>query len=457
MLPSEYPIRLWSSIAVAVLSLGSTAAAYTVSLNGAGTSLLINVAEAANGSEEIEFMFPAALPYSYVSTNISVDGTAIADHDFSQSGFDVTVDHTMGTFAAGSQAISTGEIYFSTDENVSYVISGSYDAVDVNQATVGVEFFDSTLGSIVFECSAESIGPTFSENFTFGPSEGSCDTEIGTSTGVLLADHFYRYSYGFIIENSSETATATATGGISLSLTSLVPPYVVILNEFGQSWLNTAAGTSPPSAGQAEAIFPRAFLPHSNTSSVSAGSNSSTGDNDLTNTGFIFTFDHARGPNDGDHGVSGGQVHFRVNKSFENIVSYTIVGNYSVSDSEGKHAVLNAALYDETDSVYVFRSNQSSRATANENFTVGQEGGDYSNVLGGKQTGGLKEGHYYRFTYASVIAAYPGASTTGASASGSVSILFGSKPLGVPSLHWSGIALLCCALGLAGYRSKERS
>ena len=327
----------------------------------------------------------------------------------------------------------------------------------MNQATIGAELFDSTLDSKVFECTKESIGPTFSEDFTFGPSGGSCDTEIGSSTGVLLADHVYRYSYGFITENSSETATATATGGISLSVTSLVPPYVVILNEFGPSWLNTAAGTSSSSTGQAETIFPRTFLPHSNTSAVSAGSNSSTGDNNLTNTGFIFTFDHARGPDYGNRGVSGGQVHFRVNKSFENIVSYTIVGNYSVSDSEGKHAVLNAALYDETDSLYVFRSNQASRATANEDFTVGQEGGDYANILDGKRTGGLKEGHYYRFTYASVIAVYPSASTTGASASGSVSILFGSKPLEVPSLHWTGIALLCCALGLAGYRSKERS
>jgi len=441
---------------MAVLALDPAASAYTVTLNSGGASLLLNVAEAANGSEETELMFPVSLPYSYVSTNISVDGTAIADHDFSDSGLDVAVDHTMGTFAAGSQAISTGEIYLSIDENVNYVISGSYDAVDVNQATIGVELFDSTLGLKVFECTSESVGPTFSENFALGPSEGACDTEFGSPTGVLLAGHGYRYSYGFIIENSSETATATASGGISLDF-SLVPPYVVILNEFGPSWLNTVAGTGSPSVGQSETILPHTFLPHSNTSSVSTGSNSSTGDNDLTSDGFIFTFDHGRGPDYGEHGVSSGQVHFRVNKSFESVVTYAIAGNYSVTDSEGRHAILNAALFDETDSVYVFRSDQASRATANQSFTVGQESGDYSNMLNGKQTGGLKEGHYYRFTYTSVIAAYPTASTTGASASGSVSILFGSKSLGVPSLNWAGIALLCGALGLAGYRNKGRS
>jgi hypothetical protein len=166
----------------------------------------------------------------------------------------------------------------------------------------------------------------------------------------------------------------------------------------------------------------------------------------LSNTGFDITLDHSRTSTQYSYGQSVGLIYFSVDQN----IDYAASGSYSTVDSEGRMVHFVADLYDETVGSYVFESIQISAATPNESFTLGQTEGDYINTDIGSLTGTLIAGRNYRFYYVADIYAYPSASTSGATASGCISLSFGqgtgcSPARAVPEP--TGSVLFC--LGLA--------
>jgi hypothetical protein len=193
----------------------------------------------------------------------------------------------------------------------------------------------------------------------------------------------------------------------------------VTLNGFSPTVLGnqTRAGANPTVS---DTLNPGASVPYVNSSMVIYGAGHSQVDYDLSNDGFDILIDHAREGAFNSIANSFGQIYFTVDQSVDFVVS----GSYSAVDSEGRNVTLTSTLYDFTAGGYAFQSYQQSQSTPNESFTLGLLGGDFSNQMVGSLTGTLIAGHDYRWTYQSLVQAYPSASTSGATGSGSFALTF---------------------------------
>lgn len=77
-------------------------------------------------------LLPAAIPFVDANTNGAGATTSAATYNFTTDGFTITFDLTADTSSfAGSRGTS---IYFSVDQNVDYVLSGSYATVSPESA-----------------------------------------------------------------------------------------------------------------------------------------------------------------------------------------------------------------------------------------------------------------------------------------------------------------------------------
>ena len=218
-------IRVWLPVAAAFVLFASSATAYTVTLNGFGTSFLSTQASDGSGEIDLDNLTPAALPYS--DSSISIDGANSAEsfYIFDNTGFDITLDHSRsaGPFKV---AESVGGIIFSVDENVNYVASGSYTVVDSvvgRRVLFNASIFDFTDSSELFKSDQLSV-TTSNESFTLGESGGDIsNVDTGSLTGTLLAGHDYIFSYQAFILSGATTSSATATGSFNLSFSQVIP------------------------------------------------------------------------------------------------------------------------------------------------------------------------------------------------------------------------------------------
>ena len=164
----------------------------------------------------------AGLPDANTSTSIDGGASAVSNYDFDNSGFDITFSHSrVDTYF--SQGWSYGYTYFSVDQNVDYVASGWYTAVDPDGDGRAVYFRsfleDMTTASRVFD-SLQSSESTPNESFTLGLSEGDDNNiDLGSLAGTLIAGREYQFYYTAYIQtvNPPNASSATGSGGISLS------------------------------------------------------------------------------------------------------------------------------------------------------------------------------------------------------------------------------------------------
>lgn len=213
-------LSLAALVALALSLPGYSASALTLTLNTGGASNLFTRANDGSGATVSETVYPVAVPYSYTST--SVDGAASAEsgYDLSINGFDITFDHVR-LATSGSQGYSSGTITFSVDQDVDYVASGSYTAVDSEGRRI---YFRAVLANVTLAYnefnSLQVSESTPNESFTLGLTEGDAgNTLTGSLTGTLVAGYDYAFYYTAFIDTvpAATTSGATATGSLSLS------------------------------------------------------------------------------------------------------------------------------------------------------------------------------------------------------------------------------------------------
>ena len=233
--------RLWMLIAAApifLLLLVPVASAYSVTLNGAGASVLKTQAWDGFGGYASETVNPVALPYSYTSASSDWTVTSESVYSFSGAGFNITFDHSRA-IALNNYAQSDGSIYFNVDENVDYHALGSYSVLDSDGRRVYLYTYleDMTAVSFSFRSLQESRS-TPNESFSLGHNGGDLgNINFGSLSGTLIAGHDYRFGYyAFIQANPTASTTgATATGSISLSFAPVPEPSTALLLAIGLS------------------------------------------------------------------------------------------------------------------------------------------------------------------------------------------------------------------------------
>jgi hypothetical protein len=121
---------------------------------------------------------------------------------------------------------------------------------------------------------------------------------------------------------------------------------------------------------------------------------------------------------------------------------YELTGSYNVADVGANGEVnVNVKLIDLTLNTNLFFNVQYSKSTQNEQFVLGNSGGDFSNTLVGGLTGNLIAGHNYQLNAYGQIQAYAG-TDSGASAFGNFTLKIGTVAVPEPaSLPTLGVAL----------------
>lgn len=213
-------ISFWLPLSAALFLLTPPASALTVTLNGAGTSYMYTAADDRSGGDAYETLYPTALPYSDTSTSVDGGASSESEYDLSDAGFDITFDHSRVS-TLDSYGYSAGLIYFSVDQDVDYVASGSYSVVDPDGRSVLLNtlLWDLTAASSLFVSQQES-NATPNESFTLGGTGGDYyNNNTGSLTGTLIAGNDYRlyYAIDLYTSPSASTSGATATGSVSLS------------------------------------------------------------------------------------------------------------------------------------------------------------------------------------------------------------------------------------------------
>ncbi len=208
-----------------LLLLALPASAVTVTLNPGSQTSVLRVSSRALGPISVaDELFPKTIPFldSHAATHLpatSLEATSASAYDLSNSGLFITFEHIRGP-VTGSFANSSGVIYFTVDEDVTYMLSGNYSAEDADGGPISLDVeLDRRVGSGLFENIQRSLA-TPNESFLLGELGGDDRNLLrGSLTGTLSGGTEYRLSYQAIIQGGSPTPTqtATATGSITLA------------------------------------------------------------------------------------------------------------------------------------------------------------------------------------------------------------------------------------------------
>lgn len=180
------------------------------------------------------------------------------------------------------------------------------------------------------------------------------------------------------------------------------------------------------SGGAQESIL-AASLPLDTSDSVTDGFPAATNltTYDFSNSGFTITVDHTRA-GFGGHTQSRHQlpVQFTVDQD----TPYALSGFYNLAGLE--RLTFKGVLTDVTTAQALFRNQQESYSTANENFTLGETNGDtpygeLSQFLSGDLTGTLTGGHTYELEYNFLVSHWVGSGQT-ADANGQIVLQIGA-------------------------------
>jgi hypothetical protein len=232
-------------------------------------------------------------------------------------------------------------------------------------------------------------------------------------------------------------------------------PNGVILNPdtVAFHFMTTYARFDGLSGGTTETVNPTT-LPYSHTSSSSDGTSLCESQYTLSDAGLDLTFNHIKPI----AALAGGSIksHGRINFAVDQDVDFVAEGSYTAAGPAGQKVYLYANLLDESvpysADAFLFRSTQSSIATANEHFTLGESGGDDFNFLDGPLTGTLIAGHVYSMQYDANLDGSFGSNVYSSTATGSLTLTFISNTPPVPSANSLGLVILSALMGIAGYR-----
>jgi len=198
------------------------AAGLTVTVDPNGTYSFVICRASGDGSDIVQAsVTPKPLPFIDSRTATRFSSSATASYDFSDGGFDITIDDHQLQDQLDAYAGSGGVIYFSVDGPASYAISGIYEALNPPETRVDImiELRDMESDTILYNTGMRSEN-TGDETLIVGVGGGDTfDFEIGALTGLLEAGREYRFIYNAFLEAPvAPTGSASATGQIHLIL-----------------------------------------------------------------------------------------------------------------------------------------------------------------------------------------------------------------------------------------------
>ena len=181
-------------------------------------TFLVTIASDGAGDDDFEFSSPEALPYLQVVSTLDGQAAAETTFELTDSGFQITFEHARpGAFE--SYTSSYGTIVFQVDQDVEFVASGSYSAIDPagSSTSLGSTLSDLSLQVDLYD-SAQDSESTPNESFTLGSTAGDFfNRRTGSLTGTLIAGHDYQFDYGAALAAPEATSAASATGFVFLS------------------------------------------------------------------------------------------------------------------------------------------------------------------------------------------------------------------------------------------------
>jgi hypothetical protein len=175
-------------------ALAAPAGAWTVTLDPVLTSI-VGVHASSPSSNDVQDVV-AGLPYLDTQAVTSGASSADASHDFDNGGFEIDYDLAAANVGGGGGQTG-GDLYFSVDQAVDYVVSGTITAVnpagfDVRQ---DIRLQDITDGFTVFRSFNES-DITANVSHTVGTVSGDSSSAVfGDFTGTLVADRRFKRSF----------------------------------------------------------------------------------------------------------------------------------------------------------------------------------------------------------------------------------------------------------------------
>jgi hypothetical protein len=228
---------------------------------------------------------------------------------------------------------------------------------------------------------------------------------------------------------------------VSLSAAPAAALTVTLLTGAGRSLAGN--GVPPPDDAQVVAFASPPFAAGPITAMDGGGSSSTT--YTFTNAALLFEFAHTRPGNPtgvyvwSDDFVPGSGVTFSVSEPVVALLS----GAYQVADTgSGDNVWYDVRLYGNGFSTLLHETYNSSVATPNESFVVGQAGGDHENIVTGDTVHVLVPGVPYALDwYVGIQDGHLDPGDTGASATGSYRIDFLPEPSS-PLMLVAGVATL---------------
>jgi len=174
---------------------------------------------------------------------------------------------------------------------------------------------------------------------------------------------------------------------------------------------------------------PPVVLPFNVVSNATDGESEATSTYDFDVVGdfgsFVFDFDHDRDGAPGSAAISGGFLFFSVPADSCRL-SYRFSGDYTM---KGEDRLQLGVFLDDLGVGTVFLSEQQSRNTPNQSFTLGETEGDSGNTLIGELEGSLIPGHDYQLSYGYFLHRASLDPDTGATAVGSLNLnIFACPP-----------------------------
>ncbi len=205
----------------------STASAITIT--SSTITLRDTVVDPTDGSYTTDSttVTPTTLPYNAISTvSASSNSNATATYSFSQTSMDVDMSFNPAdayyapTFGA-SLGESFGEIFFTTNEDIDYTISGGFQYTG-GLGSLGLDVFiqDMSDSSIIFRNKQMSSWVTPGETFYVGGSDGEYYNENIGSVTDLLNTGSYRFRWQWwVLDRSNGNSPLTASGDFNISFT----------------------------------------------------------------------------------------------------------------------------------------------------------------------------------------------------------------------------------------------
>lgn len=204
----------------------SNAAAFTIMLDP-GSNNSVVTSDACFGTCSNDVDNPIGIPQTSFTSASQGGSSSLINWDLTATGFDFTVSQTAGPQEQES-AVSDATIYFSLDEDVDYLVAGTYfhDNASDNSMVLQVQLREASGGPNLFRHVNQSFGSGDVTVDVGTANAGTLDL-TGSLGGTLTAGTEYRLFISYRLEDiifDFSGSEANGTGSLSLGFTPVPEP-----------------------------------------------------------------------------------------------------------------------------------------------------------------------------------------------------------------------------------------